>query len=111
MSRFELQTENGFSVAYGVDHITSTFVNIRDPSKDEDDPDYYVVSVSNQGITARDALTDKQQNCVNRFKDRFQFAKAKANYYPNLDAGDVVEILTAFDIQLENEMDIYYNLD
>ncbi len=111
MSHFELQTKDGFTVAYGVDHITSTFVNIRDPSKDEDDEEYYVVSVSNQGITTRDTLTDKQRHCTNRFKDRFTFATKKDIPYPNLNAGDVIELLTAFDVQLENEMEIYSNLD
>ncbi len=111
MSQFQLKTKNGLTVTYGVDHVTSTFINIRDPSKGEDDEEYYVVSVSNQGITARDTLTDKQRHCVNRFKDRFTFAAEKGIPYPNLDGSDVIELLTAFDVELKNEMEIYSNLD
>jgi len=115
MSRFELTIPNStLTVAYGVDHVTSTFVNIRDTSWDEDvHEDYYVLSVSNMGIEARDDLTDQQRHCVNRFKDRFTLAKKQGNAYPNLAASDILDILHSFGTGYPDslDMEVYKNLD
>lgn len=115
MSRYELDIPgSSLTVAYGIDPVTSTFVNIRDTSWDEDThEDYFVLSVSNMGIEAREDLTDQQRHCVNRFKDRFTLAKKQDNPYPNLAASDVLDILHSFGEGYPDslDMEVYNNLD
>jgi len=97
MSRHQMMIPNStLQIAFGVDHVTSTFVDIRDVSKDEDSEEYYVFSVNNQGVYICNGLTSDQQRFVDQLNSRFESSRNSGIPYPNLALSDVSEIARAF---------------
>lgn len=97
MSRHEMMIpDSSLKIAFGVDHVTSTFVDIRDTSKDEDSEEYYVFSVNNQGVYITNGLTTRQQVFVDELNSRFESSRNRSIPYPNLGLSDVCEIAKAF---------------
>lgn len=97
MSRHEMTIPNtNLQIAFGVDHVTSTFIDVRDTSKDEDSEEYRVFSVNNQGVYDANGLTLSQRAFVDRLNSRFEASRKSNNPYPNLGLSDVAEIAEAF---------------
>ena len=112
MSRVEINIPNtNFKMVFGVDHVTSTFVSIYDTTQDPDEENeddeytspYYVFMVNNLGVCRRVSVSPSQLDFINSLKSRFELAKKRNNFYPNLSTNDVIDIGVTFGIEKDNE--------
>lgn len=114
MSRIEHEIPNTpYKLVYGVDSITSVFVDIRDTSKDEDSDDYHTLSINNLGVECDNNMPAKGLKLAQEFIERFRYARSTGNPYPNLNEQDVIMIAKCFgmDITPDFIMEVYRTLD
>ena len=124
MSRFEIENDRHI-LAYGVDNVTSVFVQVLDKTI-EDEDNQLVLRIDNLGIvvwenayedlvdeeskTAPVVFTDQQNRLIDEIKQRFVYARKRNNHYPNLHADDIVQVAKAFAVDIDARV-VYEALD
>ena len=109
MSRVEIDILNtNFKMVFGIDHMkiftTSTFVSIYDTTEDPDEENeddeytspYYVFLINNLGVCRRASVSPSQLDFINSLKSKFELAKKRNNFYPNLSPNDIIDIGVIF---------------
>lgn len=120
MSRFS-ESNQQFEFVYGVDPVTSVFVQIwRQPSEEQDEPLFAVdnmgVRVSEEQIESGAQLPPTLRSLHEQLRVRFATSRASGNRYPNLDAETVCGLASAVGFTPANgfaeiRREIYHNLD
>jgi hypothetical protein len=100
MSRVSIEGER-YTFAFGVDHVTSVFIQVFDKQIENPD-DQLLVDASNLGVElyCSDRFTSRQNLVLNEIVDAFEWARKHKNPYPNIDPQRVFNIARAFDIDL-----------